>query len=202
MVFFTCILKDSNHLIYYSLRNGELNVKNNTFSRGKNFVFLFFIGHNNEWVKKISKGNVWLKMLYFNIYLFIHLIRKTFFQTYIWNEWIIISPVSESAASFKIQVLNYYPVYNFVRNRLKFIFNDFNARYKGRINIVIRSNEMCNLQFVTNYQYENKRRVPETMRFPDTIRKLISYSRSKIWSMIKFDLEFVLMTINSALRSL
>ena len=41
-----------NHFIHFSLRNGELDVENNTLSRRKNLVLLFFIGENNEWLKK------------------------------------------------------------------------------------------------------------------------------------------------------
>ena len=43
VVFLTSFLKFLNYFLYFSLRNGELNVKNYTFSRRKNFVFLFFI---------------------------------------------------------------------------------------------------------------------------------------------------------------
>ena len=39
-LFFTCVLKISNHFIHFSLRNGELNVKNiKTFSKERNCVF-------------------------------------------------------------------------------------------------------------------------------------------------------------------
>ena len=53
MVFFTCVLKISNHFINFSLRNGQLNIKHNTLSRRKFFVFLSFIGEDNERIKKI-----------------------------------------------------------------------------------------------------------------------------------------------------
>ena len=55
MVFFTSVLKISNHFIHFSLRNGELDVKKNTYSRRKNVVLLFFIGENNKWIKKFFK---------------------------------------------------------------------------------------------------------------------------------------------------
>ena len=48
MVFFFVYTKISNYFIDFSLRNGELNVKNNTSSRRKYFVFSFFIGENRE----------------------------------------------------------------------------------------------------------------------------------------------------------
>ena len=44
-ILFTCVQKISNHFIDFSLRNSK-NIKNNTFSQSKSFVFLFFIGEN------------------------------------------------------------------------------------------------------------------------------------------------------------
>ena len=55
--------------------------------------------------KLLFRRNVWHQMLYSVIYLFIKL-EKVFSQTYILTEWIILLPVSENAASFKIRVLN------------------------------------------------------------------------------------------------
>ena len=56
----------------------------------------------------LLRRNVWLQMLYFNIYIYIYIYwtRKTFSQTYILTEWTILWPVSESAASFTIRVFN------------------------------------------------------------------------------------------------
>ena len=65
-------------------------MKNNTFSKKKNSL----------------RRTVWLRMLYFNIYSFIWS-EKSYFHTFILPEWTIILPVSESAASFKMRVLNY-----------------------------------------------------------------------------------------------
>ena len=48
MVFFFVYTKILNYFILFSLRNGELNVKNNTPSRKKNLVFSFFLGENRE----------------------------------------------------------------------------------------------------------------------------------------------------------
>ena len=67
-------VKISSNFLHFSLRNGELNLKNETFPRRKNLVFLFFIGENHEWIKKIlSRRNVWLKKC-----LFIYSIIKFF----------------------------------------------------------------------------------------------------------------------------
>ena len=42
--------------------------------------------------------------LYIYIYIFIYLIRKRCSQTVILTEWIIVLPVFQSAASFKIRI--------------------------------------------------------------------------------------------------
>ena len=62
----------SNYFIYFIIRNGELNVKNNTVSWRKKFVFLFFIGENNERIKKLnreemcgSKCSIFIYYIYF-----------------------------------------------------------------------------------------------------------------------------------------
>ena len=78
MVFFTCILNFFNHFIHFSLKNSELNVENNTLSRKKNFVFLFFIRKNNEWIKKCTKKKCVALFEYISIFF----IGKSFFQTF------------------------------------------------------------------------------------------------------------------------
>ena len=56
--------------------------------------------------KCLLRRNGWLKMLYFNIYLFIEVEKVLFKPSVCLTEWTILLPVSGSVASFMIRVLN------------------------------------------------------------------------------------------------
>ena len=58
MVFFTYVLKITNHFIHFSLRNSELSVKKNVFSKKK--ICIFFIGENKEWIKNVLRKEMYV----------------------------------------------------------------------------------------------------------------------------------------------
>ena len=78
MVFFTCVLKISNHFIHFSLKNGELDVKKKTLFLEEP-ILCFFFRENNKWIKKFYEEEMCGFKCSILIYLFIKL-EKLFFK--------------------------------------------------------------------------------------------------------------------------
>ena len=82
MVFFTCVLKISNHFIHFSLRNSELNVKNNTFFEEINLYFYFLLGKTMDGWENYTANKCDLKCSIL-IYIYFFNWKKFFLNLYL-----------------------------------------------------------------------------------------------------------------------
>ena len=84
----------------------RIKCKKKTLYRRKFFAYLFFIGENNVWIKKIYQEEMCGSRCSILIYIYLFNF-KNFFWNLLLTERTILLPASESAARFKTQVFNF-----------------------------------------------------------------------------------------------